>query len=372
MSESTCPRRFFLGANSPQGFVSRFDQLDFHDPNWHTFIIKGGPGCGKSSLMRRLAKEFEGRTPSMELISCSSDSHSLDAVILPEWKASIVDGTAPHVLEAVYPAVNQSILSLGDFLDPIALKSQGEVVRQLSQTISKNCVQAYDYLAAARTFLSDSYRIALSCVDVPKLSAYAARFATKVLPRLEKSPDSPAMEQSRFLSSISCDGLTLYHETAFALCKKVYFIQDDFGAVSSLFLNAIRSRALELGHNVIVCTCCLYPHSKIDHLLIPDAGIAFLSENHFHQISTLEPYRRIHARRFEDEGKLKLRKRRLAFNQKAAGQFLSQAVDVLKETKAVHDSLEEIYQAAMDFSHIDKIFDRVAEDIVRFHPNLVS
>ena len=38
MSENT-PIRFFLGSNSPQGFVSRFDQLDCGDPQWHTFII---------------------------------------------------------------------------------------------------------------------------------------------------------------------------------------------------------------------------------------------------------------------------------------------------------------------------------------------
>ena len=64
MSE-TAPICFFLGANSPQGFVSRFDQLDCGDPQWHTFIIKGGPGCGKSSFMRRIAELFAPHCPSM-------------------------------------------------------------------------------------------------------------------------------------------------------------------------------------------------------------------------------------------------------------------------------------------------------------------
>lgn len=99
MSE-TAPICFFLGANSPQGFVSRFDQLDCGDPQWHTFIIKGGPGCGKSSFMRRIAELFAPHCPSMQLIACSSDPDSLDAVILPEWKVSIADGTAPHHLGA--------------------------------------------------------------------------------------------------------------------------------------------------------------------------------------------------------------------------------------------------------------------------------
>ena len=75
MSE-TAPIRFFLGSNSPQGFVSRFDQLDYGDPQWHTFYIKGGPGCGKSSFMKRLAAVFENRCPLMEQIPCSSDPDS--------------------------------------------------------------------------------------------------------------------------------------------------------------------------------------------------------------------------------------------------------------------------------------------------------
>ena len=67
MSE-TLPIRFFLGANSPQGFVSRFDQLDYGDPQWHTFIIKGGPGCGKSTFLKRLSSIFAERSPRMEEI----------------------------------------------------------------------------------------------------------------------------------------------------------------------------------------------------------------------------------------------------------------------------------------------------------------
>lgn len=115
MSE-TAPIRFFLGSNSPQGFVSRFDQLDYGDPQWHTFYIKGGPGCGKSSFMKRLAAVFENRCPLMEQIPCSSDPDSLDAVIFPEWKVSIADATAPHALEPKYPGLSESTCPLAIFL----------------------------------------------------------------------------------------------------------------------------------------------------------------------------------------------------------------------------------------------------------------
>ena len=45
---------YFLGANSPTGFYSLYDQLIDPEEAQELFILKGGPGCGKSSLMRRV------------------------------------------------------------------------------------------------------------------------------------------------------------------------------------------------------------------------------------------------------------------------------------------------------------------------------
>ena len=90
MENNRKPLHFFLGANTPQGFVSRFDQLANPAEGWREFVLKGGPGTGKSSLIRKVAEHIE-------LIHCSSDVDSLDGVILPEIKTSIADGTSPHV-----------------------------------------------------------------------------------------------------------------------------------------------------------------------------------------------------------------------------------------------------------------------------------
>lgn len=87
--------RFFLGANTPQGFVSRFDQLADVDEGWRAFIIKGGPGSGKSTMMKKTAQRLED-DDALEMIHCSSDVDSLDGVISPKYKISIADGTPPH------------------------------------------------------------------------------------------------------------------------------------------------------------------------------------------------------------------------------------------------------------------------------------
>lgn len=78
MNHTAEPLHFFLGANTPQGFVSRFDQLADPAGGWREFVIKGGPGTGKSTLMKRVAAAAEGRCEQIELIHCSSDADSLD------------------------------------------------------------------------------------------------------------------------------------------------------------------------------------------------------------------------------------------------------------------------------------------------------
>lgn len=49
--------QYFLGANSPQGFYSLYDQLLPPETANAIYIIKGGPGCGKSTLMRQVAAQ---------------------------------------------------------------------------------------------------------------------------------------------------------------------------------------------------------------------------------------------------------------------------------------------------------------------------
>ena len=87
---------YFLGANSPTGFYSLYPQLLPPEQARAIYILKGGPGCGKSTLMRRVGARMEEKGMETEYILCSGDPASLDALLLPELGVAIVDGTAPH------------------------------------------------------------------------------------------------------------------------------------------------------------------------------------------------------------------------------------------------------------------------------------
>ena len=88
--------QYFLGANAPTGFYSLYDQLISPKEARAVYILKGGPGCGKSTLMRKIGAWAQEAGLDAEYILCSGDPDSLDAVILPGKAVAIVDGTAPQ------------------------------------------------------------------------------------------------------------------------------------------------------------------------------------------------------------------------------------------------------------------------------------
>ena len=88
---------FFLGANSGQGFQNLFPSFCKPEDHYDLIVLKGGPGVGKSTMMRRIGKAMEERGEDVEYLYCSGDPNSLDGVHIPRVRTAIVDGTAPHV-----------------------------------------------------------------------------------------------------------------------------------------------------------------------------------------------------------------------------------------------------------------------------------
>ena len=91
---------FFLGANSAEGFYALYDQL-LDARLYDLIILKGTPGCGKSTFMRRVAAAMEERGLESVYIHYLGDPDSLDGVIFPAIGTAIVDGTAPHGMDTL-------------------------------------------------------------------------------------------------------------------------------------------------------------------------------------------------------------------------------------------------------------------------------
>jgi len=97
---------FFASANTALGFQNNFKYINNENKNGYLYILKGGPGTGKSTLLKTIANHFEKIGEKVEYFHCSSDAKSLDGVRLIRKNISIVDGTAPHIIETTIPMVS--------------------------------------------------------------------------------------------------------------------------------------------------------------------------------------------------------------------------------------------------------------------------
>lgn len=336
---------FFMGALGPKGFQGYFDWLDTQE-QVPLYLIKAGPGCGKSTLMNHLA--LASPLP-VERIHCSSDPDSLDGVIFSRPQAAIIDATAPHVVEPAYPGAVQKVVDLHHALDNDYLTAhRGEIVA-LFRRCSALQEQAGRSIRAASSLLDDSRRLAAPLVNEEKLLGWARRLGSRRLPRT----GHPASESIRLLSAVTPKGRMVFMNTVETLADEYIVLHDEQGAAAPLALALLRQMALERGYSIITCPCPLR-EDAIDHLFIPELRLAFLTGNSWHSMD-LENRQNVHCTRFLEKGGPRSLRARLRFDRKAAAELLKMASEAQRQAKASHDELESYYRTAADFSRLDEI-----------------
>lgn len=319
---------YFLGANSGSGFVSLYDQFP-PDPGVMLHIIKSGPGTGKSGFMRRIGREAEGRGLDVQYVLCSGDPDSLDGVYIPALSQAWVDGTAPHVLEPNCYGADADYLHLGRFFAEPLSEQDKDYVNHLSRSYKLAYRDAYSCLASAVSLQRDS-----SDVPIPMEFSSKIHDLTASLPA--RAPGSSVPARRRFLHAISCQGELWLKEEVSKLCKHIYALPALFAA--GLLQQAGR-QAQERNLFAVCCSSPLIPEQP-EALLLPEASIAFVSDSWGFGSPLLPSVPQL-----SDE-----QRRRRAQLDQLHTRLLQLALDDLRRAKALHDELEEVYQAHMDFA----------------------
>ncbi|AJS61332.1 PRK06851 family protein [Paenibacillus sp. IHBB 10380] len=83
----------FLGAATPKGAVDFVPNLT---EGLKRYLIKGRPGSGKSTMLKKLAAAGIERGFDVEIYHCGFDPNSLDMIIVRDLQFAIFDSTAPH------------------------------------------------------------------------------------------------------------------------------------------------------------------------------------------------------------------------------------------------------------------------------------
>lgn len=341
--------RFFLGANSHKGFVSYFRQLQEHDDDLQLLILKGGPGSGKSSLMKSVADCAEKVGHRIEYIPCASDPASLDAFIDRSANFAMMDGTSPHVEDPVLPGARQHILYTGDGWDIKKLHHNRRNIGKLNESISECHSSATAYIGAAAELIKENMRVAEKFVDRKKVYSIAEEISGLC------GNGECSKETKRLLSAVSVGSTVFFKDTVTSLADKIYVVNDEWGTAADEFISVLSGILRGRGVDYISCRCSVLPE-RYEHILIPSARIAVVTSNDFHAIES----------EFEIDGlygKCKMNGECLKRQSKIKN-LINEACVCVNDAKILHDALEAFYVDAMDFSGVKEKYNWIAKSFI--------
>lgn len=347
-------RTYFLGCPTPAGFETHLGD-DIKSGKYFTYIIKGGPGTGKSTMMKRLAAMLSD-VDSAELYYCSSDPDSLDAIVFKKLGVIFVDGTAPHVFEPTYPGAREKLLDLGRFWDSSALMSKADEIVALSDENRRLHSRAKRYLGAVCSISDDILSAGEAAMLKDKLDSFSKRLASKLFPKTSADAGKIKLRQ---ITSVTPKGV-ITQEAAFEGYEK-FAIADPCLAVTDALLKNLSTLASDAGYDVIVSKNVFLSGTVYEHMTVPKLKLAFVSSD----TADAEGVKKINALRFYDRMLLRERKKRIAFNSGAKRELSYAAVEALSRAKTVHDELEARYIEAMNFDEIERLTEDLAEKLLK-------
>ena len=282
---------YFLGANTKAGFASLYGA--FPPEGAYLHVLKGGPGTGKSSMLRAIAKAAKERGLAVAQVLCSGDPDSLDGVYIHALRQGWADGTAPHVLEPKLLGVTGDYIDLsGYLLLPFSEAEKQELL--ILQGQNRECYRR-------------AYKALADCAAKGGGKA-AAQDDAEIRTILDRLPERCERKPARrcYLSAVSWKG-ALSLDDQLADCVTL--------PTSPEVISQAAGLVQERGYEAFLCPSPLDPEI-LEALILP-------------------------------EEKLYLK---VIFQPSAdASNALREAVSHLKQAKQIHDRMELVYRPHMDF-----------------------
>ncbi len=325
----------FAAANSGRGFVSFYEGVFDRPDIKRRYIIKGGPGTGKSSMMKRVAAYAEQKGRRVAYYRCSSDPDSLDGILI-DGEIALLDGTAPHAVEPALPGARDELVNLGRFWDGGALAERFGEIAELSEAKSRCYGKAYRYLSAANELEEINTELVFPFLKTAKMEGAARRLLSEI-PEGQGYELIPGLQQA-----IGMKGRVLL-DTYERMADKTVAVVDHYG-MGYLFLSLLIDGARQKGCRVRVSFQPLMP-SRPDGVLFCDSGLCFLLRDY----DAGRHGGRVHMRRFVDGSLSAECKSEYRHNRRLCEALIGSAEEALAEAGRFHFLLEGIYCGCMDF-----------------------
>ncbi len=347
-------RHIYPGGNTPKGFFSYYSYILGQREANKIVCIKGGPGVGKSSFIRKIGNDFLAEGENVDFMHCSSDADSLDGIVLKDRKIAFIDATSPHIVDPISPGAVDDIIHLGEYWDEKGIRKNRLAVIEKGETISKWYARAYNYLSAAEKLYDNAAAVYSEAVESAEIYKIAAEIVGKELSHKEICL-RPGNIKKYFASAITPSGFVNYLPSIAEGCKKIYLISAPFGASAHSILDIFAEGAVYRGFAVEEYFCPLKPDSKMEHLVVPELSLAFITANEYHDVEPwqlpegTESIELLDMDDMANASVIERRKKLLDESQNLCDMMMKKAIECIEEAKKEHDVLEKLLYTEYGF-----------------------
>jgi Cdc6-like AAA superfamily ATPase len=353
-------KNYFAGGNTARGFHNLYES-NLHGLD-RLFILKGGPGTGKSSLMKKVGNEWAEKGFDIEFLHCSSDNNSIDGVLVRTLGVGIVDGTAPHVIEPKAPGAVEEYINLGEAWDRKALTHHKAAIQKITAQISESFQKAYATFKEALEIHEDWEKIYINSMDFKKANQLTQKLIDTFFGKMKLNKKSDV--RHRFLGAATPKGAVDFVPNLTEDISKRYFIKGRPGSGKSTLLKKLAAAAEERGVDAEIYHCGFDPHS-LDMVIFRELGIAIFDSTAPHEYfpsrdgdEIIDMYEILITPGTDDIYGDIIERISTKYKNK-----MTEATSYLARAKTLHDDLEAIYISAMDFSVVNEIQERISEEI---------
>lgn len=340
-------RKYFLGGNTPKGFFSYYDYLIRQTEARKIYVLKGGPGTGKSTLMKKVALWAEDEGFDVDYIYCSSDPDSLDGLVIPEMKIAMVDGTSPHIVDPKTPGAVDTIVHLGHLWNEKNMRKNKDEILCINGMISEKFTLAYEHLKAAGVLHGTISKLRRRMLNKDRVNSVAEEIIYNEIKGI--SQKGTGFTRKLFASAFCPTGYVSHSRSL--SCGKKYLLS---GNGASYITQKVAATLENYGYDTELFFNPLAPDTEVLHIYVPELDVGIFTQETVGGISSEGAYipdlSGATDKYLLDEYSEELDNCRQALNAQT-----EQACGVIKRAKALHDKLECCYIPNMDFAGINKI-----------------
>ena len=333
---------YFLGGASPEGFETSFWS---EHTGFYGYYLKGGPGTGKSTLLKKIAAAFPDEPVSV--YHCASDPQSLDAVVLEKRGVFIADATAPHEAGTPLPCVTGELVDLGAGLDAKLLQGSSEEIRSCYQ---ENCAlhqQARKGFAGIAAMEAQTAAIGTAALDTEKINRFAERLAGRLFPKRQGQQGTLLYRQR---IAVTPKGRIVFLPPAHDLL----LLRDSVGTASEILLRQLAESAAARGLRCEVTRSLTLPERSPVLLYLPEQKLTVAAEHALPADTAASPVSVIRMQRFYHSEVLRRQRTVLRFCKKTAESAEMKTAELLAGALQVHDALEAYYIRALQRPFLDR------------------